>query len=85
MGQLPSSRKRPAPPFYLTGIDYAGPFSIKWVNLHKPTLVKVYTALFICMVTNAVHLEVTEGMLAAAFIKVLEWFTNQFRNPRSLI
>ena len=46
MGQLPAARTTPAPPFSTTGIDYAGPFTLKLGHTRKPVLVKAYLALF---------------------------------------
>lgn len=35
MGNLPSERVNPSPPFYNTGVDFCGPFSIKYRNQRK--------------------------------------------------
>ncbi|XP_047019136.1 uncharacterized protein LOC124629667 [Helicoverpa zea] len=70
MGQLPSSRATPAKPFLRSGVDYAGPISIRVSKGRGNKSYKGYIALFVCMVTRAVHLEAvsdlsTKGFLAA--------------------
>ena len=70
MGQLPSLRTNPARPFLHSGVDYAGPFSVKTWKGRTSTTYKVYLVIFICFATSAVHLELssdytTEGFLAA--------------------
>jgi len=57
LGQLPTDRVSPAPPFERTGVDYAGPFLIKYGYVRKPTVVKAYICLFVCLTVKAVHLE----------------------------
>ncbi len=54
---LPLSRTTPAPPFERTGMDFAGPFYIRQGKVCKPTRVKCYACLFICLTTKAVHIE----------------------------
>lgn len=65
MAELPAVRLRPARPFNATGIDLAGPYNIKLTEkinlgtLSKASLpeVKGWMAVFICLITRAVHLE----------------------------
>ncbi len=57
LGQLPAERVTPAPPFEKTGVDYAGPFQIKYVHVRKPTVIKTYICLFVCLAVKAVHLK----------------------------
>ena len=42
MGQLPLERVNPGIVFENVGIDYAGPISIKYGYVRKPTIVKSY-------------------------------------------
>jgi len=46
-----------ARPFINAGIDYVGPFEIKSGNTRSKTTTKCYVALFICMATKVIHLE----------------------------
>ena len=74
MGQLPSQRVVPSPPFQVTGIDYAGPFTVKKGHTRKPVLIKCYLFLFVCFTTKAVHIEVIEDLSTEDFIAGLKRF-----------
>ena len=50
---LPQARVDDGPPFVNTGIDFAGPLTLKYANDSK----KCYLCLFTCMSTRAIHLE----------------------------
>ena len=58
MGQLPPARVTPAAAFNQTGLDYAGPFSLKRGYTRRPQIVKAYLCIFVCMATKACHIEV---------------------------
>ena len=75
MGNLPADRATAAPPFNITGIDFAGPFLCKRGNLRKPTSVKTYVCLFICFTTTALHLEVVSDLTTEAFLAAFRRFT----------
>lgn len=55
MGFLPEVRTTPAPPFHSTGIDFAGPFTVRQGHTRRPVLLKSYACLLVCLVTRAVH------------------------------
>lgn len=76
MGNLPSSRVVPSPPFAVTGVDYAGPFLVKQ-GTHRPKIVKAYVAVFVCMATKAVHLEVVSDLSTDAFLASLKRFISR--------
>lgn len=75
MGNLPQARLTPARPFLRCGVDMAGPFLLKLKegkqhNLRSKTqdqMLKGYVAVFVCLVTRAVHLEPVMDMSADAF------------------
>lgn len=77
MGQLPHSRVTPARPFYNTGIDYAGPINIKAWKGRTSRLYKGYIAIFVCLVTSAVHIELVAEYSTEAFIAALKRFTGR--------
>jgi hypothetical protein len=74
MGQLPLARITVARPFINAGIDYVGPFEIKSGNTRSKTTTKCYVALFICMATKAIHLELVSNLTSEAFIAALKRF-----------
>ena len=67
---LPRDRATRAPPFGVTGIDFAGPlFSVDFPRK------KLYICLFTCAVTRAVHLEMTESLSLEHFVMAFRRFT----------
>ncbi|KAJ8703598.1 hypothetical protein PYW07_017522 [Mythimna separata] len=71
MGDLPPSRLNPSRPFYHTGIDYTGHILVKANKGRGIKTDKGYVAVFICMVTKAIHLELVSDLTASAFIAAL--------------
>jgi len=55
-------------PFYVTGVDYAGPFLIKDRKSRESKANKCYICLFICFAVKAIHLELISDMTTEAFI-----------------
>lgn len=74
LGQLPSERVSPAPPFERTGVDYTGPFLIKYGYVRRLTTVRVYICLFVCLTIKAVHLEIVSDLTTEAFITAFHRF-----------
>ena len=74
LGQLPLERVTPASVFERVGLDYAGPFQIKYGCVRKPTVVKAYICLFVCLTVKAVHLELVSDLTTEAFIAALRRF-----------
>ena len=71
MGDLPPERITPDRPFVNVGVDYAGPFYIKYGYVRKPTIVKAYACIFVSLSTKAVHLELVSDLTSDAFIACL--------------
>ncbi|XP_050076085.1 uncharacterized protein LOC126563480 [Anopheles maculipalpis] len=84
MGDLPSYRVQPAPVFSDTGVDYAGPFSIKSSTSRKPQITKAYVCLFVCLQTRAIHLELVSDLTTDAFLASLRRFTSRRGYPKSI-
>lgn len=76
MGELPKQRVTPSPPFSVTGVDYAGPMLVKQGS-YRPKVVKSYIAVFVCMSTKAVHLELVSDLTTDAFIAALQRFVSR--------
>ncbi|XP_039447364.1 uncharacterized protein LOC120426643 [Culex pipiens pallens] len=74
MGSLPAVRTTPARAFVHVGVDYAGPILVKSGNPRKPHVTKGYIAVFVCLCTKAVHLEVAGDLSTKAFFGALKRF-----------
>ncbi|GFU93678.1 integrase catalytic domain-containing protein [Trichonephila clavipes] len=72
MGNLPSERVTPSAPFLISGVDFCGPFQIKFKNQRKGIFSKVYVAIFVCLATKAIHLEAVTDLTTEAFIAALK-------------
>ena len=84
MGQLPAARITPDHPFETTGIDFAGPFTLKLARTRRPVLVKGSLAIYVCFVTRAVHLEPVSDLTTEAFLASLRCFVARRGLPRDL-
>ena len=81
MGELPAPRLRPSRPFNNTGLDFAGPFTIKEGNKRKPVQHKAYVCIYVCFCTKAVHLDLVSDMTTDAFIASLRRFVALYGAP----
>ena len=81
MGQLPSSRITPSPPFSTCGVDYAGPFQLKRGYVRKPQTVKANLCIFVCFSTKAVHVEAVSDATTEAFVECLKRFISRKGSP----
>ena len=84
MGQLPPPRVTKTLSFIHTGVDFAGPFLLKQGNPRRPTVVKGYLAVFICLASKAVHLEVVSSLSTGAFIAALKHFISRRNKPQHM-
>lgn len=74
MADLPACRVQETKAFYHTGIDYAGPLRIIPYRRRGVRSQKAYICLFICLVTKAVHLELSTDLSTAAFLNAFKRF-----------
>lgn len=74
MADLPADRIRQYKPFRNTGVDYAGPFMLKESNKRNAKSQKCWFAIFVCMCTRAVHIDIVTDYSSAAFIACYERF-----------
>ncbi|XP_055623198.1 uncharacterized protein LOC129766644 [Toxorhynchites rutilus septentrionalis] len=77
MGEIPKVRLTPGRPFQTCGVDFGGPFTIKENFIRTQKTLKVYVALFICLRTRAVHIELVSSLSSPAFIAALRRFSSQ--------
>ncbi|XP_055543518.1 uncharacterized protein LOC129729062 [Wyeomyia smithii] len=75
MGELPPERVTPTFPFLRTGVDYCGPFYYRVTK--RSAAIKLYVAVFVCLVTKALHLECVTDLTSDAFIATLKRFTSR--------
>lgn len=72
MADLPAARVNPNPPFTICGVDYFGPVMLRVGHVRSKTRQKGYVAVFVCMVTRAIHLECAEDLSTEKFIEALQ-------------
>lgn len=83
MGELPKQRVLPSFPFSITGVDYAGPILVKQ-GTYRPKQIKAYIAVFVCLTTKAIHLELVSELTTNAFLAALRRFVGQYGVPSEI-
>lgn len=78
MPMLPPKRVQIHSVFTNTGVDYFGSLLTKGNS-------KIWVSLFTCLSTRAIHLKVTENLLAEALIDAFQKFIARRGKPQSLI
>ncbi|XP_033229696.1 uncharacterized protein LOC117181241 [Belonocnema kinseyi] len=84
LGDLPASCLTFTRPFLNVGIDYRGPFYIKERRYRNIKRVKSYVAVYVCMATKAVHLELVGDLTTEAFIGSLKRFFARCGKSKSM-
>ncbi|XP_050294309.1 uncharacterized protein LOC126734653 [Anthonomus grandis grandis] len=77
MGNLPKTRITPSRPFSVSGVDYAGPFSLRDRKGRNFRINKAYIALFVCFATKAIHLELVSDLTSECFLAALYRFKSR--------
>ncbi|XP_065087708.1 uncharacterized protein LOC135709327 [Ochlerotatus camptorhynchus] len=80
MADLPSERVSPAPPFLNVGVDFCGPFLISY-PIRRSFPRKHFVAIFVCLVTKAVHLELVSDLTSEAFFAAFKRFVARRGRP----
>lgn len=77
MGELPEARVKQSFPFLHSGIDYAGPFHIRAYKGRGHKTYKGYIAIFVCLSTKALHIEVVSDLGTDAFLAACRRFMSR--------
>lgn len=75
MSELPSERVQVGKPFLHSGVDYAGPFELilPGASRELPRR-KCWVAVFVCLKSRAIHLDIVSDLTSIAFIACYERF-----------
>lgn len=84
MGDLPEARINPTRPFYHTGVDFTGYVDVKTNKGRGVKTTKGYIAVFVCMVTKAIHLELVSDLSASSFLAALRRFAARRGTPKRI-
>ncbi|GBN42363.1 hypothetical protein AVEN_101691-1 [Araneus ventricosus] len=84
MSDLPSVRITPDRPFKRDGVDFCGPFLTKPNVSRSKVKFKSYVALFICMWSKAVHIQLVSALSTAAFLAALRRFLSRRGLPSDI-
>ncbi|XP_057317068.1 uncharacterized protein LOC130660791 [Hydractinia symbiolongicarpus] len=87
-GDLPIDRLAVGePPFNRSGVDYFGPMIVKRSKRTRASsgTVKRYGALFTCMTSRAVHIELAGDLSTNSFILALRRSISRRGNPKTII
>lgn len=84
MADLLPPQVQPNRPFSFTGVDFAGFFEVKLSTKRNAGVTKCYIALFVCLTTKAIHLELAHDLSTQAFISVLNRFISRRGIPNEM-
>lgn len=71
MADLPPERVNPCFAFQRVGVDYCGLFFLV-LGLRRGSPVKSFVAVFVCLVTKVVHLELVANLYTETFLAALK-------------
>ncbi|XP_025997674.2 uncharacterized protein LOC113005967 [Solenopsis invicta] len=77
MADLPRPRVVPSRPFLHAGVNYAGPVMLRTSRGRRHKAYKAFVAVFVCLSSRAVHLEVVSNYSSEAFLAALKRFTSR--------
>lgn len=81
MADLPQPRVTPSRPFTHTGVDFTGHVELKANKGRGIKTVKGYVAVFVCLATKAVHLELVSDLSTPAFLAAFRRFSARRGTP----
>lgn len=68
MASLPKYRVQQIKPFSVSGVDYAGPITVKGFRGRSSKSKAAYICLFVCTATKALHLELSSDLSTETFL-----------------
>jgi len=68
MVELLTTRVQTSRAFLITGVDFAGPISLRLRPTRRKILTNCYIAIFVCFVTKAVYIVVVTSVNTEAFL-----------------
>lgn len=77
MANLPPARVTAFRPFLHTSIDYSGFFKVRSAKGRGMHATKAYIAVFVCLSTKAIHLELVSDLTTSAFLAAFKRFTSR--------
>ena len=83
MKELPIERLQPSPPFTNLGVDFFGPFMIRG-EVQKRTRGKCFGVIFTCLVSRAIHVDISSDYSTDSFLQVLRRFASIRGWPRKV-
>lgn len=72
LSDLPKQRAQPSRPFTHSGVDFTGHVEVKLNKGRGVKTSKGYIAIFVCMATKAVHIELVSDLSTEAFIAAFQ-------------
>lgn len=75
MANLPRYRVQQVKPFSITGVDYAGPVTLKEARGRRVIPKTAYICLFVCTTTKALHLELSSDLSTECFLMAFTRFS----------
>ena len=79
---MPEEQVTQARPFAVTGVDYTG---VIYVKNGAGEITKVYTALYTCAVTRAIHLKLVENNTVGEFLHAFRRYVARRSIPNVII
>lgn len=77
MGDLPFDRVNLCKPFRRCGVDYAGPIEIRDSPHPRAPRRKVWIAVFVCLMSRAIHLDIVLDLTSAEFLDCFKRFVGR--------
>lgn len=84
MADLPSPRVQPSRPFSNVGVDFTGHVEIKANQGRGIKTTKGYVAVFVCLSTKSVHLELVSNLSTQSFLAAFRRFCSRRGTPANL-